>query len=190
MAHGRDLRSAIDRLVADLTRIAERAISVEIERAIALAIDPIERNRKSSAKARREQAKADALAAREQRAAERQANREAERSEREAERAERETERLKRKEARESLRQELKAARDLARQARSAEKAKVRQESVEAREAREARHRALTEKKPEPPPLMVFKRSRDGQVTVLQPRPIAEQAAPTAPTPVTATPNA
>src|SRR6187455_1723959 len=180
MAHGRDLRSAIDRLVADLTRIAERAISVEIERAIALAIDPIERNRKSSAKARREQAKADALAAREQRAAERLANREAERSERE-------TERLKRKEARESLRQELKAARDLARQARSAEKAKVRQESVEAREAREARHRALTEKKPEPPPLMVFKRSRDGQVTVLQPRPLAEQAAAAAPAPVTAT---
>ena len=85
MAHGRDLRRAIDRLVADLTRIAERAIAIEIERAIALAIDPIERNQKSSAKARREQAKVEARAAREQRAAER-AQRQAERqAEREAE---------------------------------------------------------------------------------------------------------
>ena len=36
MSHGRDFRRAIDRLAADLTRIAERAIAIEIERAIAL----------------------------------------------------------------------------------------------------------------------------------------------------------
>jgi hypothetical protein len=64
------------------------------------------------------------------------------------------------------------------------ERSKLKQDSVA---SREARHKALTEKAAAaaaPPPLLVFKRSRDGQVTVLQPRPVEGDAPP--PTPATA----
>lgn len=181
MSHGRDFRRAIDRLAADLTRIAERAIAVEVERAIALAI-PIERKYKRSASTRNAQRRS-AVAERKARAAERRAARAALRAERlaakEAERKERETERLRRKEEREQLRLELKSAREAVRQAKINERNKTKQESVA---SREARHRALTEKAATPPPLVVFKRSRDGQVTVLQPRiPVENETAPSAP---------
>lgn len=184
MSHGRDFRRAIDRLAADLTRIAERAISIEIERAIALAIDPIERNAKRSAATRRARA-GSAAEERKALAAERRAARAAERArrraEREAERSQRETERLRRKEERNQLRLELKSAREAARQARTTERSKLKQDSVA---SREARHKALTEKAAAaaaPPPLMVFKRSRDGQVTVLQPRQVEAETPPPAP---------
>ncbi|HWA76126.1 MAG TPA: hypothetical protein VG937_27495 [Polyangiaceae bacterium] len=182
MSHGRDFRRAIDRLAADLTRIAERAIAIEVERAIALAI-PLERKSKRSASTTRSAQRSSAAAERKARAAERRAARAALRAERfaakEAERKERETERLRRKSEREQLRQELKSARDAARQAKITERNKAKQESLA---SREARHRALTEKAVTPPPLVVFKRSRDGQVTVLQPRAAVEnEAAPQAP---------
>lgn len=180
MSHGRDFRRAIDRLAADLTRFAERAIAIEVERAISLAI-PIGRNTKRLLPTRRTRGPS-AADERKARAAERRAARAVERAERfaakEAERKERETERLRRKEERDQLRSELKSARDAARQARITERNKAKQESVA---SREARHKALTQKAAAPPPLMVFKRSRDGQVTVLQPRAVEPETTPQAP---------
>lgn len=193
MAHGHDFRRAIDRIVDDLTRIAERAIAIEVERAIALAIDPIERTAQRSAAQARRAGVTSAAAERAAFAAERRAARAEERerrvAEREQEKSERDAERQRRKDEREQLRAELKAAREAVRTAQAADRARAKQEAAKTkldvpgeREAREARHRALTEKQHEPPPLVVFKRSRDGQVTVLQPKPVeGENQAASAP---------
>jgi hypothetical protein len=178
MANGRDFRRAIDRLADDLIQIARQAITIEVKRAIALAVpDHSERRprrgpgrRSSGGPTKAEERAALAAERREQRAAER-----AQRlAEREAERSERETERLRRKSEREQLKQELKSARDAARQARSLERAKAKQETPG---SREARHKALTEKAPPPPQVVVFKRSRDGQLTMLKPRTVENDAA-------------
>lgn len=182
MANGRDFQRAIDRLAADLTRIAGKAIAQEVARALALAVPKIRKNERKARTAERVRAKAAAAKERAARAAERRAARATERAarqaEREAERAERETTRLRRKEERDQLRAELKSARDAVRQAQQLERAKVKQESVA---SREARHRALTEKAA-PPQVVVFKRSRDGQVTVLKPqRPAENDGVPIAP---------
>jgi hypothetical protein len=177
MAQGRDLRRAIDRLVNDLTRVAERVIAVEVERAIALATAPVERSARAS-KARASKGRApraerpDAGLARKLRAQQAAELREQRRAEREKERAEREAARARRKLEREQLRQELMSAREAARQARDGERS---QAQVDRSAAREAKLKALEAERAAqlaPPPLVVFKRSRDGQVTVLQPRPV------------------
>ena len=185
MANGRDFERAIDRLAADLTRIAEKAIAQEVARALALAVPKLKKDKRKARIEERDRAKAAARLERAKRTAERRAARAAERAERkqarDAERAERETTRLRRKEERDQLRDELKSARDAVRQAKAMERAKAKQESVA---SREARHRALTEKAAAPPPVVVFKRSRDGQVTVLKPqRPAETEAAAPAPQP-------
>jgi hypothetical protein len=179
MAHGRDFRRAIDRLVSDLTRVAELAIAQEVERAIDLAVRPIEIHTRGSASTRgaRRGGNGPQRKSRAERALERHAKREAERLRREAERSEREAERLRRKSERDQLRQELKAARDMARQARAGERTRAKQQKVGLLEERE---KARVEKLA-PPPLVVFKRSRDGQVTVLKPRPVESGEAPANP---------
>jgi hypothetical protein len=48
---------------------------------------------------------------------------------------------------------------------------KAQQREAERRARQEALEKALA-----PPPVVVFKRTRDGQVTVLKPRPVAAQA--------------
>jgi hypothetical protein len=65
----------------------------------------------------------------------------------------------------------------MARQARAGERVRAKQEKTTG--LLEEREKARAEKLA-PPPLVVFKRSRDGQVTVLKPRPVETSEAPPA----------
>lgn len=167
MAQGREFQRAIDRLVADLTRFAERAIAKEIEHAITQATARVDRRprRQSTAVA----TTTPSGPSRSEVAALRRAEREAERKEREAARE-------RRRQEREQLKEELLAAREAARSQRDLERDKDRQEKAAARLAKQQEREAEEAARLAPPPLVVFKRSRDGQVTVLQPRPVDEDA--------------
>ena len=110
------------------------------------------------------------------------------RAQREAERKERELSRERRRQEREQLKEELLAAREAARSQRELERDKERQERAAARLAKQHALQAEEAARLAPPPLVVFKRSRDGQVTVLSPRPVEGEAAAAAP--AQAQPNA
>lgn len=165
MAHGRDFQRAIDRLTADLTRIAERVIAIEVERAIAQATARMDRRPRPPKAAARPAKSVPSGPSRSELAAQRRAERE---QAREAERKEREEARERRRQEREQLRQELLAAREATRQERDRD----RHDKVSARAAKQKAREAEEAARLSPPPLVVFKRSRDGQVTVLQPRPV------------------
>jgi hypothetical protein len=167
MPAGSALSRAIDRLVRDLTRLAEDVVSHEVKRAIVGATA-------QRAKARpQRQTRSPALSPESRREAARlKAEQSAERKQLRA------AERQQRKEELARLKQERAAARAAARNARLEAKDQVRREKMALREAEvkareDARAAALA-----PPPVVVFKRARDGQVTMLKPRPVAAEGTP------------
>ncbi|HLV68375.1 MAG TPA: hypothetical protein VKY73_21310 [Polyangiaceae bacterium] len=159
----RSFRRAIDRLVSDLSRLAEDVIKNEVARAVARATQvpraPAKRKTRAPAR-RRGPSAAEKAALREQRQKEREARR------------------LARLEERERLRAERQAQREAARKAREEERERQRQQRIAEREAERKAREAEREAALAPPPLVVFKRTRDGQVTVLKPRPVAEPPSP------------
>ena len=168
MAQGREFQRAIDRLVLDLTRFAERAIAREIERAITEATSKIDRRPRRQAVAKPTGPSRSELAA-------------IKRAQKEVERREREESRERRRQEREQLKQELLQAREAARSQREVDRDQQRQERAAARLAKEREAEAEAAARLAPPPLVVFTRSRDGQVTVLQPKQPATEGEPTTP---------
>jgi hypothetical protein len=163
MPAGTALSRAIDRLVSDLSRIAQRVVTEEVNRAF---LQVSARNAKPGRKAK---ARTSLESRREAARLRKQAQ--------EQRKLERATARKQRKDELERLKQERAALRMAARNARDqAKRERVEQREAERQAREEARKAALA-----PPPVVVFKRTRDGQVTVLKPRPVAAEGAPAPP---------
>jgi flagellar motility protein MotE (MotC chaperone) len=169
MPAGTAFSRAIDSLVRDLTRLAEVVISEEVTRAFERATP---RSAKAAPKRPRRSPEDRGEVVR-LKAEEREQRKQA----RQAERQQRKEELARLKQERAALRTAAKEARLEAKEQLKRDKLAQREAEVKARE--DARQAALA-----PPPVVVFKRARDGQVTVLKPRPVAAAAAEGTPPPV------
>lgn len=154
-----NLDGAIDRLVADLTTIAETAIRQGVEAAIAQATP---RTRPARASRDKSLSYTERTLLKLERAAERKKKRDERAQARGAEAMERAE--LRRQE-REQRKAERLKERQAAQRARTEERERLRSERM----ARQAA--ALL-----PPPPVVVKRARDGQITVLERRPPAQES--------------